>query len=128
MDEFYDNQMILIKACYTGYLLYAEELIKSLKINDKITEKILKTHEKINYLIESFNKNTDYKFKKIFEDRNNYCDSKKCYSCKVSGTTSCINYEIYKNSNMNEFEYDIYCKLIKNTINELIEFTNQKLT
>ena len=87
--KIHDSKVTICRACYTGYLLYVEEFLKYLKINDKgeiiydkIIAKILETHKKINDLIESLNKKTDYKFKEIFESRNNYCNEKTCGICE----------------------------------------------
>ena len=129
IDEIFNNEALITKACYTGYLSYVKELFNTLKFNDKITEEILKTHEKINRLIESFNKDTNYKFKKIFKNRNNYCDEENhyCYACKELIIMSCINYKKYKKFNMSKIENNTYLELMINIIKEIETFTDLKL-
>ena len=115
-----DDKFTISKACYTGDLL-------CIKDNDKIIAEILKTHEKINELIESFNKDTDYKYKEIFETRNNYCNNNDCYTCSYYPFLSCINFEKYINFEMNDAEFNKYLKLTINMINEIKKFINLKL-
>ena len=129
IDEIFNNEALIVKACYTGCLSYVKELFNTLKSNDKIKEEILKTHEKINHLIESFNKDTNYKFKKVFKNRNNYCDEENfyCDMCKNIIIISCINHKKYKKLNKGEIKNNTYHDLIINIIKEIEAFTDLKL-
>ena len=95
----------------------------------KIIIKILETHKKINNLIASFNKDTDYKFKEVFEieNRNNYCDDKNCYACR---SISCrdidkcndLMFELIDNSNENSnINYNDIINKIPNEIENMIK-------
>ena len=132
------NIVILNKACYTGYLANLEEIFSWSKNNDKnkiiydkIIAKILETHKKINDLIESFNKKTDYKFKEVFEieNRNNYCDNIDCRPCSDMGI-SCYSIneymdlieELIENNNYNnDIDYSDIILNIKYEIKNMIE-------
>ena len=108
---------IIGKACYTGCLSYVYE------ISDKLNkvEDITKIHEKINELIESFNKNTDNKFKELFETRDNYCDNNECYNyCNYHPFLSCVNFNKYMNLKTDLTEIDKFCELARNINNEII--------
>ena len=124
-----DIKVIAFRACYTKYLHDITNILKNnTKFKDKMIEEILKTHKKINNLIESFNKDTNYKFKKVFENRNNYCNEETCDLCKHGDIISCINAKIYLYAGITPFDVEAYKKLMNHINNELVEFTNQKLT
>ena len=121
---------IIFRACYTGYLSDAVNILIKSKFKDEILKEILKTHEKINNLIESFNKNTNYKYKEMFEDRNNYCNKKNCHLCEECGSVilSCINFQKYMDLDTTNLEGNAYDELIRCIINELTNFIDLKLT
>ena len=137
-DYFVDinaNKSIINKACYTGCQIESiEKLFDDLRNNDKnkiiynkIITEILKTHEKINKLIESFNKDTDYKYKKIFENRNNYCDS-DCDRCSYL-FLSCFNFNTFLNyDTMTKSDIVKYEKVIDDIHLECWELMYLKLT
>ena len=108
------------KACYTGCLLHVEKTFNALRYKDKIITEILKTHKKINKLIESFNKDTNYKYKEIFENRNNYCDNYNCNICS-NLFLSCINYDKYIKFKMNISDVEKFSNIIGDIYNELVK-------
>ena len=128
------EKAILDKACYTGNLLNIEKFFGGKMINnysskDKIMynnliKEILNTHNIINNLIESFNEDTNYKFKKVFEIRNNYCNDEYCSRCYY---LTCDNNNKYSKIEKNLEEDLMYCELIRKIQNELIIFKNKNL-
>ena len=85
-----DAIKIVHRACYTGDLKDVKKMFSWLENNNKtrniyreIILKIIETHKKINYSIESFNKDTNCKFEEEFkkENRNDYCNNENCFMC-----------------------------------------------
>ena len=130
-NSIYDIKVIAFRACYTKYLQDIIDVLdnNNSKFKNKIIKEILKTHKKINNLIKSFNEDTNYILKEMFENRNNYCNCEFCDLCKYDDIISCINYDIYLYTiETTSSDIEAYRKLIKNISNQLVEFTNQKLT
>ena len=121
-------KVIMFRASYTRYLTEAMRILDNSEFKDKIIEEILKTHEKINNLIESFNKDTDYKLKMMFEDRNNYCDRETCGACEPGGMISCVNIQKYIQSDSTDFDSFALIRIINIINDELINFIDLKLT
>ena len=129
---YYDDIHYINKALYTGCLSDIEKIFRVLnysdedkKIHNIMKTEILKTHNKINELIESFNKDTDYKYKEMFENRSDYCDDSNCIKCRYNSYRypfiSCLNDKKYKKLEMDKV-ITLYSKLIENINNEFIKF------
>ena len=130
--SYIDDIHYINKALYTVCLSDIEKIFRVLnysdedkKVLDIINTEILKSHNKINELIESFNKDTDYKYKKMFENRNYYCDDSNCIECRYYNYQypyiSCLNDKKYKELEMNKVATS-YSKLMENINNEFIKF------
>ena len=128
-NNFHDIKVIIFRASYTNHSIEAMRILDGSKFKDKIIEEMSKTHEKINNLIESFNKDTNYKFEMMLEDRNNYCDRKKCGACGPGSMISCVNIQKYIQSvNKINFDNSALIRIIELINGELRNFINLKLT
>ena len=116
------NIFAIHKACYTGYLYYVKDFFNRLINKCEILYDILKTHNKINDLIESFNKDTNYKFKEIFENRDNYCeDYTECFECTFLSCSNTVKYyDLAGNENYDDIYHDFIIK-VHNEFNNLLE-------
>ena len=104
------------KACYTGKLTYLG------KISDRKERKdIVKIHKKINKSVKSFNEDTNYRYKELFNTRDNYCydGSDNCYKCNDHLFLSCTNFYRYMGLKINPVEFNKYYKVLADIENEI---------
>ena len=130
-DGFRDDKFIIDKACYTGCRIEdVEELFDDLENHDEIVVKIIveiqKTHEKINKLIESFNKDTNYKYKEIYKIRNNYCSNINCNRCNHL-FISCNSSRKYTKLDISITDVDKIQRLTNDIHSAFVEIMNLKL-